>query len=45
MKYENVANLVYNQPWAIHPAKYAILLELIDFRARGGMLTLSLIHI
>jgi len=39
MKYENVANLVYNQPWAIHPAKYAILLELIDFRARGGMLT------
>jgi len=39
MKYKNVVNLVYNQPWAILPGTYATILDLIAFRANGGVLT------
>jgi len=39
MKYEHVVNLVYDQPWAILASKYAIIMDLIAFRAAGNTLT------
>lgn len=39
MKYQQIVNLVYHQPWAILPTMYAVMLDLIAFRASGGVLT------
>lgn len=39
MKYEHIANLVFNQPWAILPAVYTTIMDLIAFKAEGGVLT------
>jgi len=39
MKYEHVVNVVYHQPWAILPSVYATMLDLLAFRAGGGVLT------
>lgn len=39
MKYEHVVNSVFNEPWAILVSKYATIMDLIAFRAGGGILT------
>jgi signal peptide peptidase SppA len=38
-RYAHVAQYVYSQPWAITPAKLAIILDLLAFRASGGRLS------
>lgn len=39
MKYEHVARLVQETPWAILPSKLAVMTELVSFWAGGGKLT------
>lgn len=36
MKYEHVANLVFNQPWAILESKHAEIMAFINFKVEGG---------
>ena len=36
MKYEHVANLVFNQPWAILESKHAEIMSFINFKIDGG---------
>lgn len=36
MKYEQIANLVFNQPWALLPSKYAEVANFISFKVEGG---------
>ncbi len=38
-KYEQVAQLVFGEPWAIQPEKYAIICDLIRYRVSGGVLS------
>lgn len=38
MKYERIVRLAYETPWAILPAKLAVIQDLLAFRAGGGKL-------
>ena len=39
MRYEHLAQAVFNEPWAIKPEMYATICELVRFRVNGGQLT------
>jgi signal peptide peptidase SppA len=39
MQYEHVTNAVFNEPWAIQVSKMAIIMDLVAFKANGGILT------
>ena len=39
MRYEHILRSVYGEPWAITPDKLAAILDLLRFRAEGGVLT------
>jgi len=39
LKYEQIVQAVYHQPWAILPEAYATILELVRFRAEGNRLS------
>ena len=39
MKYEHIVRAVFGEPWAILPAMYATICEIVLYRADGGTLT------
>ncbi len=39
MRYEHIVRAVFGEPWAILPEVHAVILDVVRFRASGGMLT------